>query len=418
DIEHAPNTPANPGPEDAVEIADSTITLVWSGGDADDEDAVNYSVYLDTAEAPVEKIKTLKDTSHEVTDLKFGKKYYWKISASDGDSTTAGPVWSFTVAAQLILTAPDGGESLEAGTKTNIQWQTKGEIAKVDLDYSTDDGDSWDAIVSNLDNEDEYEWTVPDKLSSEVLVRVMETGGKLSDASDSGFAIVERRVLEITSPKAGDKWEALSSRDIKWNTSGGIAKVKIEYSLDSGETWSQVVKETVNDSSHAWTLPAETSELVFMRISDLAGEVVFTNEEVFIITDKRTISVDYPKGGEVFEVEGADSLKWSFTGEIARVKLEYGKTDAWELIADSLENTGVFAWEVPEAVAADHKLRVSDVNGDVSAESENAFAILEKRTLSLDYPKGGEVIEAGGIDTIRWAHTGEMPKVKLEYGKT
>src|SRR3989344_4129266 len=85
-----PNIPSRPYPENNAENMPTELTLRWTGGDPDN-DAVTYDVYLNN----ILKCDDARQTSCYIEDLDYDTQYAWKISASDGQSTTDGPVWRF-----------------------------------------------------------------------------------------------------------------------------------------------------------------------------------------------------------------------------------------------------------------------------------------------------------------------------------
>lgn len=93
-----PLTPYNPLPQDTnlgTGIAGSV--LQWNGGDPDG-DAVTYQLNFGTTSTP-SAIWSGTDTSYSLPVLNYQTTYFWQVVASDGLTTTAGPVWSFTTAA-------------------------------------------------------------------------------------------------------------------------------------------------------------------------------------------------------------------------------------------------------------------------------------------------------------------------------
>ncbi|MBN2007421.1 MAG: right-handed parallel beta-helix repeat-containing protein [Anaerolineae bacterium] len=91
----APIMPFDPDPADnAVDVATNS-TLTWQGGDPDG-DLVTYTVAFGIADPPpvVASVTQPLYAPSLLTDT----AYYWQITASDGLSTTVGPVWQFTTA--------------------------------------------------------------------------------------------------------------------------------------------------------------------------------------------------------------------------------------------------------------------------------------------------------------------------------
>jgi hypothetical protein len=76
------------------------VMLSWKGGDPDPGSKVQYTVYLDTGFPPLSIHSVgLGDSSLNLSDLKAGATYFWKVIAFDGMDRVEGPVRSFTVKA-------------------------------------------------------------------------------------------------------------------------------------------------------------------------------------------------------------------------------------------------------------------------------------------------------------------------------
>lgn len=86
--------------------------------------------------------------------------------------------------------SPNGGEELIAGQTETITWESARDISFVSIDYSSNNGYSWQEVDPNTPNDGEYDWTVPDVTSNQCLVKVSDaTDPNVSDTSDEVFAI-------------------------------------------------------------------------------------------------------------------------------------------------------------------------------------------------------------------------------------
>ena len=96
----------------------------------------------------------------------------------------------------LTLTSPNGGETLTSGSTFNVLWNSSGSIAKVDIDFSSDNGNTWNAASTNTANDGKFSWTVPDVPSDLCLIRV-------SDAANNNPRDVSNGVFTIVSASGG-----------------------------------------------------------------------------------------------------------------------------------------------------------------------------------------------------------------------
>ena len=90
--------------------------------------------------------------------------------------------------------------------------------------------------------------------------------------------------MTLKSPNGGEKWVMGTKQNIAWETAGTIANVKIEYTLDEGGHWQEVIATTANKSSYPWTVPATPSNRCLVRISDVVNASINgTSEAMFSI---------------------------------------------------------------------------------------------------------------------------------------
>ena len=83
---------------------------------------------------------------------------------------------------------PIGGEGFVPKVRERLHWDAYGDQGVFDLEYSTDDGQSWNDIGTVPGDQRLADWVVPEVVTSKALVRI--TRGSVSDMSDVNFSIV------------------------------------------------------------------------------------------------------------------------------------------------------------------------------------------------------------------------------------
>lgn len=89
------------------------------------------------------------------------------------------------------------------------------------------------------------------------------------DGEDRDF-----RKITIVSPLGGEKFLAGEKKEISWQASSSIGYVKIEYSIDNGKKWIEIVKNMKMDetfASHEWEVPCTPTSEARIRITDVYG---------------------------------------------------------------------------------------------------------------------------------------------------
>ncbi|MBU3820741.1 hypothetical protein KO566_01600 [Flavobacteriaceae bacterium XHP0103] len=87
----------------------------------------------------------------------------------------------------LTITAPNGSEFWQVGKTPSITWDSSGLTANIVLEYSTNNGSTWNIITTVSNATNSYEWTIPDAVSTQCLVRA--TSNATTDISDAVFEI-------------------------------------------------------------------------------------------------------------------------------------------------------------------------------------------------------------------------------------
>ncbi len=136
-----PTTPQVISPLDGEQEQSVNIRLEWISVDEDEEDMLLYDLYLyeDQQSDPILEVMDISDNFLEVTDLQFGKNYYWQVSAKDGRTapvfgmlwrfkTEAFPDYRFLFAREIngkydIYSANDMGDEIQLTNNNGSNWR-------------------------------------------------------------------------------------------------------------------------------------------------------------------------------------------------------------------------------------------------------------------------------------------------------
>ena len=77
-----------------------------------------------------------------------------------------------------------------------------------------------------------------------------------------------RDSITVLYPNGGQLFYTGELQGIEWEWTGPIDTVKIQYSIDEGETWALVTGSTWNHGFYWWTVPDTPSEHCIVRVSD------------------------------------------------------------------------------------------------------------------------------------------------------
>jgi hypothetical protein len=102
------------------------------------------------------------------------------------------------ITSDITVIYPTGGEGLIPNSNDRIHWDAHGTSGTFTLEYTTDDGATWNTIANNVNGNDRiYDWTVPNVISGEARVRISR-GADVAE-SEENFSIMERpQNIEVT----------------------------------------------------------------------------------------------------------------------------------------------------------------------------------------------------------------------------
>ena len=114
--------------------------------------------------------------------------------------------------------------------------------------------------------------------------------GGTSDTFVTKFNLYTQEV-NLTSPNGGETWVGGMTYNITW-VSANVNSVKIEYSTNSGTSWTTIVSSTpASAGTYAWTVPLTTSTSCKIRLSDSSSisSITDTSNAVFAIASGYTV---------------------------------------------------------------------------------------------------------------------------------
>lgn len=126
-------------------------------------------------------------------------------------------VYSF-IEDDIKVTYPLGGESLIPGNSEIIHWDAYGNAGTFTIEYSTNNGGSWNTIGTAPGNDRNISWTVPSINTGDALIRVSRSSQ--SDVSDETFNIFPVPQFNVLNNNA-------SSIELNWTAITGANKYYI-----------------------------------------------------------------------------------------------------------------------------------------------------------------------------------------------
>lgn len=331
-----------------------------------------------------------------------------KIEDTANNSVTDSSDAVFTIG-NLVLTSPSGGDHLQASKSATITWNSEN-ISNIKIEYSLDNGTSWNNIASSVAAAlGTYEWSIDAVSSNQALVRLSSTTNATISDQSSVFKI---SLLSLTSPAGAEVWQSGSTKNITW-TSSQISNVKLEYSTNSGSTWNSIINSTgAASGSYSWTLPSASSVNSLVRISDVSNpSILDSSSSVFTIG---SMSITSPNGGEKWQSGSEKTITWS-SANIGNITLQYSSDNGsnWNTISTNVSSSlGSFNWTIPDFSSNQVSVRLFSESDQSLTDNSDALFTVSK--LSLTSPNGGENWQSGSTKAITW-ESGQVSNVSLSY---
>lgn len=294
-------------------------------------------------------------------------------------------VANFSQSQAIIVTSPNGFETLQVGTTHNISWTSSG-INNVKIEYSYDNGTNWALIVNGWSASiGSYSWIVPNTPSTQCKVKISDANNpSLYDISDNPFTITSgaSSTILVLSPNGGEIWQVGSNYNIAW-TSTGVSFVNIDYSINNGSSWSTIVTNSpsAGNSNYQWTVPNTPSNQCKVRITDVANpSILDQSDNVFTIlgSGSTAITVISPNGNEIWQVGLPYYVIWN-SNNVTNIRIDYSIDDGFSwipVVYSTPANTGNYSWIIPNTPSPDCKVKISDVaNPAFFDESDSKFII-------------------------------------------
>ena len=159
----------------------------------------NYVVYIRNTASPVHLQLTNTGLNYYTITRYDPRTGVWLVLPGQADDSSLELVnpdnqdWLYFIkkeTSSLKLESPNGGEFLFAGDNYKVLWFPGGSSKFVNVDFSSDNGGTWETVAASVLNNGEYDWIVPGIESDSCLMQLSDASdGESVDFSDSAFSI-------------------------------------------------------------------------------------------------------------------------------------------------------------------------------------------------------------------------------------
>jgi hypothetical protein len=333
-----------------------------------------------------------------------GTDYRVRILSVDNGAISDSSDGNFTIASDITVITPNGGQSWLAGSTQNITWTDNfTENVKIDLLK----GGVFDSqITTSAPSSGTFAWDIPAGLAAGLDYRIKITSIDnpiVSDTSDADFEIFTAGI-SVTSPNGGESWQAGTTQTINW--ADNITE-NVTIDLYKGGIFHSVIStSTSSDGTRSWDIPftQEGGNDFTVKITSVDDPGLFDFSDNNFTIIENVITVTSPNGGETW-LESVDQIiTWSdnLTGNVEIQLFKAGVFNS--SITGSTPSDGSHTWNIPTAIVAgnDYTVKILSVDdGNVFDVSDANFTILNN-DLTVVTPNGGESWLTGTTQEITW----------------
>lgn len=437
--------------------AGTTQTITWTFGNNPGDD-VKIELYQVSTLIRTITPSTPCDGSYPWTipaDLTTASDYRVKISSTTTSASDySNTYFSITAVPIITVTAPNGGESYQAGTTQTVTWTSAnnpGSLVNVELYKSST---LVHTMISGTSNDGSHSWYVYTSLvpGSDYRVKVSSTTTAASDYSDGYFTITGAPTITVTSPNGGEIWMLGTYHAITWTSANDPgSSVKIDL-YKSSTLVLPITSSTANDGTYGWTIPTtlKKGEDYRVRITSTTLTTVYDysnayftlaktggggggggsppspkDSTVLSVDSEPSITVTSPNGGESWLIGAVHEITWDYVdipGDYVNIELYRGSI-LHSTITSSTACDGSYLWAVPMDLTAadDYRVRISSTTTAASDSSDGYFAIAGAPTITVISPNGGETWFVGSYHSITWTsanNPGSYVKIELHKSST
>ncbi len=228
--------------------------------------------------------------------------------------------------------------------------------------------------------------------------------------------------VSVTAPNGGEDWTVGQVYDIAWTASDahGIDYVDIYYSYDAGRSYTPISLGEAGDSPRAWTVPDTPTDSAVVKIiayDPWANSAQDRSDAFFAIspppdTTAPTVTLTGPNGGESWFSGSLHNITWTASDDagVDSVSIYYSVDGgaAYDLVASSEPNDGVYPWTVPDTSTVSAKVKVVAYDPSLNQgedESDAVFEIIhdvDPPAVLVISPNGGDSLQVSDVYDINW----------------
>ncbi len=255
-------------------------------------------------------------------------------------SSAAPAVWT-------VLPQTNSSISGDSANLTIVWSKGGGAGAKVNLNYSLDNGKTWLPIASSISTTT-YFWKIATAAyGQQVMIQVVDGSDATIKATSGTFSIGPKPNFQVMTPKGGDVAYIGATQAVTFTPINNPGEnITISLSRDSMATWTKLA--SVNAAtSYPWAVKGPATTTAFLKVSDGVNATGYTGMFSIVDSGKITVTVD----GTPLAQGASTVIHWistGYLGETVDVDASYDGKQSWAQIAHGLpSSTTSQNWTAP-----------------------------------------------------------------------
>jgi hypothetical protein len=208
----------------------------------------------------------------------------------------------------------------------------------------------------------------------------------VTDASSDGGSVylVSNNYLGTETP-----W---TQGGLNWNNAPPISGTALSSAGSvSVNSWVEfeVTSAITGNGTFSFGLKSNASDVVYYSSKEGGNKPELVIESDSGPPPPPSLAVASPNGGESWTIGSTRTIRWSSTGSLANVSLEFSDDAGatWSTISSSTPNDGDFDWTIPDAESNQCLVRIADVaDSDPVDVSDGVFSVVASNPIGQVLP--------------------------------
>lgn len=331
----------------------------------------------------------------------------------------------------ISVTSPNYNTIWWTGDNNYIYFTTVN-VASVNIDLSKDGGATWSSIATNVNTSSGYYyWNTASVTgtNSNCQFKITSTANS-SVVGYSGIFTIKNEPVHFTilTPNGGELVKAGNTLNIEYNNDGKNTYSNIQYSLNNGSTWNNIVTyiyTPFGKKTYSWSIPSDLakSKTAKIRVVDYYNSSINDESDgAFTLQEATPFITCYGPDKDAWWTSG-QSYNLTFQSlNVTKAIIEFS-TDAgnnWKPF-DTVDAVNGYNYITVEAPKVDDKYAYSLIkvrsayNTSIYGTSSTFTLANRLPQITVITPNGGESYLAGSTLSVKYNNEGQTSAVAIFY---